>query len=162
MFAASGMLCQRAKMTTKSEQLRDEGEDKLYMEVPADFPRPLHLGSLPGTQPKFSMTKYKDRFYSPGCSPPELFETWRLCEDLARQLVEKSAESKKGKRSHMSESAILEQYLTRLIATKWTTVPEARWTIRRVAILLSWPVPAASLEPPSNPEVAHLIGTSRA
>lgn len=52
-----------------------------------------------------------------------------------------------GKRSHLSEVAILDQYLPRLIATKWTTEAEARWTIRRVAAMLSWPVPPDALEP---------------
>lgn len=129
---------------------QEQTTDTLYVTVPSDFPRPVHLGSLPGAQPKLLMTKYEGRFYTPGSSPPELFEAWRLCEDLASQLAEKSLESKRGKRSHMSEVEILEQYLHRLIKTRWTTVPEARWTIRRVAALLEWPTPPPSLEPPTN------------
>lgn len=136
--------------TSEEKPLRDEDADVLYATVPADFPHPVHLGSLPGAQPKFLMTKYRGRFYSPGSSPPELFEAWRICEDLATQLAQKSLDSKNGKRADMSELAILEQYLTRLIETKWTTVPEARWTIRRVAALLGWPTPASSLAPPIN------------
>ena len=134
---------------SEAESLLDEEADTLGAAVPADFPRPVHLGSLPGAQPKFLMTKYKGRFYSPGSSPPELFEAWRICEDLAIQLAQKSLESKNGKRADMSECAILEQYLTRLIETKWTTVPEAKWTIRRVAALLGWPTPSSS-QAPSN------------
>lgn len=143
-------LAMTSTQTEGTEPLQEQATDALYATVPFDFPRPVHLGSLPGAQPKFLMTKYRGRFYSPGSSPPELFEAWRVCEDLATQLAEKSLESKKGKRAEMSELEILEQYLPRLIKTEWTTVPEARWTIRRVAELLGWPAPPSSLEPPTN------------
>lgn len=117
-----------------------------FARVPADFPRPAHHGAVPGVQPKLLMTQYKGRFYSPGCTPPELWERWDVCEDLAKQLSEKSIESKAGKRSQMSEIEILDQYLPRLIATKWTSEQEARWVIRRVAVMLGWPVPQAAQE----------------
>lgn len=92
------------------------------------------------------MTQFKGRFYVPGCTPPELFQRWDVCEDLANQLSAKSVESKAGKRSHMSELEILDQYLPRLIATKWTSGEEARWIIRRAAAMLGWPVPPAAEE----------------
>ncbi|RJG05350.1 hypothetical protein D3870_04335 [Noviherbaspirillum cavernae] len=97
-------------------------------------------------QPKLLATKYNGRFYSPGCSPPELFERWDICEDLANQLATKSLESKAGKRAHMTEAQILDQYLPRLIETKWTSEPEARWVIRRTAEIIGWPVPASATE----------------
>ena len=90
------------------------------------------------------MTKYEGRFYSPGCSPPELEERWCRCQNLVDQLVVKSLESKAGKRSHMTELEILDQYLPRLIDTEWTSEAEARWVIRRTAELLNWPVPPAA------------------
>ncbi len=133
----------------KTEQHVDD-EDAKYDQVPVDFPRPHHFGAVPGAQPKLLMTRYKERYYVPGCSPPELYESWRICEDLATQLAEKSLESKAGKRAHMSETEILDQYLTRLIQTKWTTEQEARWVIRRIAECLSWPIPASSVEPPTD------------
>ncbi|WP_156895512.1 hypothetical protein [Massilia putida] len=115
--------------------------EEQYAQVPADFPRPVHLSAVSGAQPKLLMTEYKGRFYSPGCTPPEIFAKWDMCEDLARQMSAKSLESKAGKRSHMSELEILDQYLARLIATRWTSEDEARWVIRRVAAMLDWPVP---------------------
>jgi hypothetical protein len=118
-----------------------------YTQVPADFPRPPHHGAVPGSQPKVLLTQYEGRFYSPGCTPPEVFQRWDVCEDLAKQLASKSAESKAGKRRDMSELEILDQYLPRLIATSWTTAEEARWIIRRAAAMPSWPVPTAALEP---------------
>lgn len=126
-------------------------DEERYAQVPSDFPRPVHLGAIGGAQPKLLMVKYNGRFYSPGCTPPELYERWNNCEDLARQLATKSLESKAGKRAQMSEVEILAQYLQRLIATKWTSEPEARYVIRRTAAMLAWPVPAAAVQPDSGP-----------
>jgi len=127
-----------------------DADEVVYSQVPVDFPKPQYFGAVGGAQPKFIMTEYRGRFFVPGCSPPELYYRWCLCEELAEQLAEKSVESEKGKRSHMSREEILEQYLPRLIKTRWTTVPEARWILRRVAELLQWPTIPSSLEPPSN------------
>lgn len=126
-------------------KLTSPGEDD-YAQVPSDFPRPVHYGAVGGAQPKLLMTQYNGRFYSPGCTPPEVWERWQTCEDLVKHLCAKSLESKAGKRAHMSELEILEQYLPRLIATRWTSEEEARWVIRRVAAVLSWPVPPAAQE----------------
>jgi hypothetical protein len=110
--------------------------------VPENFPRPSFPGAIAGFQPKLLLVEYEGRFYAPGCTPPELYKRWRRCEDIAEHLRVKSLESKAGKRSHMTESEILEQYLVRLLATGWVSAPEARWTIRRSAELLGgWPVP---------------------
>ena len=131
---------------------QDGDEAALLAGLPPDFPRPVHLGAVPGAQPKLLMTKYQGRFYVPGCTPPELLERWNSCEDLAQQLSVKALESSAGKRSHMTEVEILDQYLPRLIATGWTSEPEARWVIRRTAELLNWPAPPSSslLTPPGE------------
>ncbi len=62
-----------------------QGEAEVAVEAvpPADFPRHVHLGAVPGAQPKLLMTQYLGRFYVPGCTPPELLERWSICEDLA-------------------------------------------------------------------------------
>lgn len=125
---------------------QDEAEIVEVVALPADFPRPVHLGAVSGAQPKLLMTQYQGRFYVPGCTPPELLERWNICEDLAQQLAAKSLESKVGKRAHMTETEILAQYLPRLIATNWTSEAEARWVIRRTGELLKWPMPASAAE----------------
>lgn len=130
--------------TELDNEQQDEAEAALIAALPVDFPRPVNLSAVSGAQVKFSMTRYRGRFYSPGCTPPELLERWNMCEDLAQQLSVKSIESKAGKRSHMSETEILEQYLPRLIATNWTSEAEARWVIRRTADLLNWQVPPSA------------------
>jgi hypothetical protein len=112
-----------------------------WSKVPEDFPRPLHMGAIGGAQPKFLTVKFQGRYYVPGATPPEIYERWILCSDLAEQLTEKSVESKAGKRSHMSEAEILEQYFIRLLHTKWTSEAEARWIITSVARKLNWNIP---------------------
>jgi hypothetical protein len=122
-------------------------EEPDFNAVPDDFPCPIHHGALPGAQSKFLVTEYRGRFYVPGSTPPEVYERWEICEDLAEQLAQKSLESKAAKRAHMTKAEILEQYLSRLIAQKWTSEAEARWIIRRVAQIVNWPIPPAALEP---------------
>lgn len=133
-------------MNNENDASMPDCNEAKYAEVPADFPRPAHAGAIGGAQPKLLATEYKGQFYSPGCTPPELYARWDTCEDLARQLSAKSLESKAGKRAHMSEIDILDQYLPRLIAQKWTSEAEARWVLRRTAAMLRWPVPAAARE----------------
>lgn len=137
-------------MNREIETSRISDDDAKFEQVPVDFPRPTHHGAVAGAHPKLLMTSYNGRFYSPGCSPPELYQRWYASEDLARHLAEKALESKAGKRSHMSDVAILDQYLPRLIATGWRSEPEVRWVIRRAAAMLNWPVPDAAREPLGN------------
>lgn len=122
------------------------GEEAKFAQVPEDFPQPAHIGAIGGAQPKVLTVEYKGRFYPAGGTPPERYERWDICEDLARQFAQKSLDSKAGKRAHMSESEILDQYLSRLIKTRWTSQPEARWIIRRTAAKLNWPTPSAAIE----------------
>jgi len=122
----------------------DVNDDLEYAKVPADFPHPVALGAVPGVQPKLLVTSYQGKFYTPGCSPPELYDRWLTCEEIAQELSIKARKSKAGKRSHMSEVAILEQYLPRLIDTRWTSEAEARWVILRAAQLLAWPTPSTA------------------
>ena len=50
----------------------DTADDARFAQVPADFPRPVHLGALPEAQPKLLMEKYNGLHYSHGGTPPEL------------------------------------------------------------------------------------------
>ncbi len=136
---------------TDKPALTDEAR---YAQVPADFPRPVHMGALPGSQAKLLMAQYGGRYYSPGCTPPELWERWDICEDLARQFCQKCLDNKAGKRAHMTETAILEQYLERLLKTGWGSDAEMRWLIRRAAELALWPAPESAAEPGQPPAPA--------
>ena len=112
--------------------------------VPDDFPRPHHLGAVPGTQPKFLAVEYQGRYYSPGCTHPELYERWRHCMHLVPQFASSCIETKAGKRKDMPEADILDQYLVRLIESEWISGDEARWVIRATAKQLGWPMPEAA------------------
>ncbi|QJD99834.1 hypothetical protein HH212_07195 [Massilia forsythiae] len=118
----------------------NEDDELEYLKVPVDFPRTVAEGAIPGTQPKFSVMNYGGRFYMPGCTPPEIYERWQICEEIAQQLTIKLREAKEGKRSQMSEAEILAQYLSRLIRTNLTSKAEAWWVIQRVAAILEWPI----------------------
>lgn len=113
-------------------------------DVPDDFPRRKHFGAVSGAQPKILATQYEGRFYSPGCTPPELHANWQHCVSLVEQFVPACIETKAGKRREMPEVEILDQYLTRLIATRWCSEAECRWVIRETAKLLGWPAPEAA------------------
>jgi hypothetical protein len=132
----------------------DVPDEACFAQVPVDFPCPVHLGALPGAQPKLLMVTYNGRYYSPGCTPPEIWERWDVCEDLAQQFCRKSLDNKAGKRAHLSEVAILDQYLERLLKTGWGSDAEMRWLIRRAADLAHWPTPDLALEPGRPPAPA--------
>jgi len=117
--------------------------------VPADFPRPTVHSAVAGFQAKLALATYRGRFYSPGGTPPELFSRWQVCEDLAQQFIIKSRECKLGKRSHMSEVDILDQYCTRAMTMGWGSDDEMRWVIRRASALLQWPVPPSAVISPA-------------
>ena len=114
------------------------------IQVPRDFPHPSIHGAVSGFHSKLLLKKHSDSFYATGCTPPELYSRWLRCDDIAQQLAVRALESSVGKRIHMTELAILEQYLPRLVATRWTTEPEARFIIRRTAQILGWPVPLSA------------------
>jgi len=113
-------------------------------DVPADFPRPKHLGAVAGAQPKILATQYEGRFYNPGCTPPELFANWQHCISLVEQFVPACIETKAGKRKSMPEVEILDQYLTRLIEMRWCSEEESCWVICETAKLLGWSAPEAA------------------
>lgn len=112
--------------------------------VPDDFPRPQIHSAVAGYQAKLPLVACGGRFYLPGGTPHELHRRWDICEDLAQQFVIKSRECKTGKRAHMSEEEILDQYCVRALKTKWGSDDEMKWVIRRAATLLGWPAPTSA------------------
>ena len=129
---------------TPLEQTKSQSNPHSEFDVPDDFPRPRHFGAVPGAQSKILAVEYQGRYYSPGCTPPELFERWQHCMHLVPQFVSSCVETKKGKRKDMPEAEILDQYLVRLIEAKWVSDDEARWVICEAARLLGWPAPGTT------------------
>jgi hypothetical protein len=132
--------------TNYDDEKNGDFDASLFSALPIDFPRPTHVGAIGGVQLKLLVTEYRGRFYTPGCTPLELLERWNTCQIMAQHFSEKALESKSGKRSHMTEVQILDQYIPRLIAANLTSEAEARWVIRRAAELLDWPVPDSAIE----------------
>lgn len=120
-----------------------------------DFPRPQIHSSVAGSQPKLPLVACGGRFYLPGGTPRELYQRWDICEDLAQQFVIKSRECKAGKRAHMSEEEILDQYCVRAMKTGWGSDDEMRWVIRRAATILGWSVPASAAAASDTPSYAR-------
>lgn len=58
-------------------------------DVPVDFPRGCTAPTVPGAQPKFMARKIDGRYFV-GLTESELHERWVFCEDLARQLAERT------------------------------------------------------------------------
>jgi hypothetical protein len=114
--------------------------------VPDDFPRPKLHSSVAGYQAKLPLVASGGRFYLPGSTPRELHSRWDICEDMAQQFVVKSRECKSGKRAHMSEEEILDQYCVRVLKTGWGSDDEMKWVIRRAAAILGWPIPASAAQ----------------
>jgi hypothetical protein len=129
------------------DEKSEDSDDSLFATLPLDFPRPTHVGAIGGAQVKLLTTEYRGRFYTPGCTPPELLERWHACQIMAKHLAEKALESKSGKRAHMTQVQILDQYIPRLVAANLTSEAEARWVMRRAAELLDWPIPDSATEP---------------
>lgn len=121
-----------------------------FEKIPPDFPVRVIAGAISGAQPKLLAVKFEGKYYALGSSPPERYERWLNCEDLAHQFVAKCRETKAGKRAEMPEIEILAQYLRRLLKMGWGSDSEMKWVIRRAASLLCWPVPELAREDASG------------
>ncbi|GGC93485.1 hypothetical protein [Undibacterium terreum] len=131
--------------STANDSDEHQWNPDLLNQIPEDFPYPKQTpGSIGGFQAKVLMTEYEGQFYISGTTPRDRWARWDRCEDLVQQLKEKCLESKAGKRAHLQEVDILDQYFERLLKTNWTSPEEAQWVIRRIAGLLSWPVPESA------------------
>lgn len=120
--------------------------DPRFTQVPVDFPQPVPAGTVAGVMPKSLLVDYGGRLYAPGSTPPEIFQRWDICEDLAQQLRSKCLDAKMGKRAYMPEADILAEYLEELLETDLGSGAEMKWVIRRTAQLLEWSAPTAAME----------------
>ena len=120
----------------------DDDEGK-YADVPSDFPRPALFSTLPSVQPKVVVNGYIDKFYPPKGTPPEIYERWQCCEELARQFASESRKDKAANVTLMTETEMLEWYL-RIFSKSWLSEDEAKWMVRRMSQMLGWPVPSAA------------------
>src|SRR4051812_10904845 len=106
-------------------------QDEDTYSVPDDFPNG-ESGAVSGAQPKFTATKWNDKYYV-GLTPPDRHARWKVLEDIAQQFIANLSGPRPAKYIGMAEVAILDQYLTRLYRAEFGSEQEMRWIIRRVA-----------------------------
>jgi hypothetical protein len=125
-----------------------------FADVPTDYPYRLVHGTVSGHQPKLLLTSSIDgKFYSPGNAPAKRWHDWQYSSGLAAAMVEKCIESKNGKRAHLTEDEIILQYYQRAVAAagRYGTEEQLKWTFRKVAEVLAWPLPALlTISPPTR------------
>jgi hypothetical protein len=110
--------------------------------VPADFPSREIGSGLAGIQPKLSMVKHGDRYYTVGNDPHTRHARYEACVDLIDKFIIVARKTKAGKRREMAESAILAQYRDRVLAANWgLDQREVEWIFAKVAERLNWPAP---------------------
>lgn len=114
-------------------------------DVPDDYPRRAFHGAVPGYQPKLLLSSAQDgKYYSPGNTPDERWEDWKYSETMVAAMVERCRATKAGERAHMTEEEIILQYYRRALGAdgRYGTEDQLKWTFRKVAEILNWPVPA--------------------
>jgi hypothetical protein len=114
-----------------------------YGDVPADYPHAAISSSLAGAHPKLALVEFAGKYYIPGDTPEERLHDWLYSESMVQHFLAKCPETKRERRSHMSEVEIIAQYFERAVAAggHYGTDAQLQWTFRRVAQLLGWPVP---------------------
>lgn len=117
------------KMIITKERIED---------VPNDFPRVARSGPASAAAQKLLIALYEDKPYAPGLTPLEIYLRWHKCENFAQTLSQVAMASKRGKRAHMTEEEILEQYIPRLKAEGFGAPEEMEWIVNRAGIILGW------------------------
>ncbi|WP_111932054.1 hypothetical protein [Paraburkholderia bryophila] len=104
--------------------------------VPDDFPRDLAPAALSGAQPKLA-ARITDGKFVAGLTAEERAERWKVCEDLAHQLVPKTIKDATKNPDH-SHDETLRRVRRAIEAKGWTERPETDWLMRRLRVLLAW------------------------
>lgn len=118
-----------------------------FRKVPDNFPRPSVGGAVSGYQNKLLLVGYGGKYYKRGCTPPELYARWDICEDLAQKFQAQCLRTKASKRASMPEAEIIQQYYARSLLMRWGSPLEMLWIFTRVSALLEWPAPVAIKAP---------------
>ncbi len=107
-----------------------------YAEVPSNFPRPKIKAM--GLQPLFSSIAYEGRYYSPGCTPPDLYAHWRAFEEIAHRVAKQAANKQKSAISVANVAGVLLDILELYFPQKYFSLEEMQWLERRIYELLGW------------------------
>jgi hypothetical protein len=122
-----------------------EYDESDFAKVPSDFPRTTLSGAVPGSQPKVLVTRYREAFYPSGCTPPERYERWKACEEIAQELAFEANRDKTDRITNRTEVEMLQKYFE-ILCRSWMSLDEAKWIVRRMGEILGWPVPTSVSE----------------
>lgn len=96
-----------------------ERDPTSFPSVPKDFPVTAHISAVAGAQPKMGLIEEDGKFYAPGTSPSEVVAAFRMCDDLASQMIpycQRKLASFDG-----DKETIVKAALKGLLAKRWCT-----------------------------------------
>ena len=107
--------------------------------TPSDFPKDQALGAVSGVQPKLTVRKVGDT-YVHGLTAEELYERYDACVDLVNQLSD-YCQRKLDADPNWRPEDLLQRVRTAVEGRNdWDfSQGEVDWTIRHVAMQMSWP-----------------------
>jgi hypothetical protein len=104
----------------------------MAVEIPADFPRGLLPGSVPGAQPKLLVRKVGDKYLA-GMTDEEWEQRYEICIDLSQQLI-LYCRRKQEDKPEWSTGDILRKISQGIRSKNWgLSKAEIMWTMERVA-----------------------------
>jgi hypothetical protein len=112
----------------------------MAVEIPANFPRGLLPGSVPGAQPKLLVRKVGDKYLA-GMTDEECEQRYEICIDLSQQLIS-YCRRKQEMKPEWSTGDILRETSQGIRSKNWDlSEAEILWTMERVAHGLHWTQP---------------------
>ena len=121
-------------------------------DIPADFSARGTMASISGAQPKLALVEVEGRYYPEGATPDDRRAQYEMCEDLAHQGVV-YCQRKLAEGVVADPAAAMKRLHKGLQGKDWCSAQQNVWIVRRVAILLSWPIaePLSLDTAPSRP-----------
>lgn len=104
----------------------------MAVEIPADFPRGLLPGSVPGAQPKLLVRKVGEKYLTE-MTDEECEQRYEICKDLSQQLI-LYCRRKQEEKPEWSTGDILRKISQGIRSKNWDlSEAEIIWTMERVA-----------------------------
>lgn len=104
----------------------------MTVEIPADFPRELLPGGVPGAQPKLLARKVGDKYLA-WMTNEEWEERYEICSDLAQQLIS-YCKRKQTEKPEWSVEDILRKTSQGIRSKNWDlSEAEMIWMMERIA-----------------------------
>lgn len=118
-----------------------------YGDIPSDFPKSAPLKLFPKGPHAVHISMYEGKCYLAGGSPPEVWQSWQICQELVEHFKQTCLEEKSLRSNLLPEAEIIEFFFTATLAAGWGTDAEVAWIFRTVAMQLGWPIPLGAKPP---------------